>query len=113
MNEHQRRLALQTRLKTLHENMLTPAYQARVDGLSVDEQEKAALLFYKVYWTYNRVRTQVLSSIRKQLEESSEPLEAAIVRMDAAIKKIEQASKFISEVSGILDELKSLLSFLT
>jgi len=112
MNGHERRLALQATLKALHEYMMSDEYEQKLVGLNEDELREAGLVFFQVYWAYNRTKNQVLKDIREELDAASVPLETAIEEIDNSLGNIRSATEFISGVSAVLNQLKQVLSFL-
>jgi hypothetical protein len=92
--------------------MLSPEWQAALDGESSDVRLQASLTLIKVQQAITALSNAVLANIAEQMTAQEGALTSATAGLTKALKKIADVQKVMDAVTGVLNIVSTILPLL-
>jgi hypothetical protein len=92
--------------------MLSPEWQAALDGESTDVRVQASLSLMKVQQAITALSNAVLADIAEQMSAQEDALKASTIGLTNALKKITNVQKVMDAVTSVLTTVATILPLL-
>lgn len=92
--------------------MLSPEWQAALDGESADVRVQASLSLMKVQQAITALSNAVLADIAQQMDAQEDALKASTTALANSLKKITNIQKVIDAITSVVSTVATILPLL-